>query len=66
MSGAGDRDCQLYVIVRGHEVILVRDATREEALAKARLIVQWEPRTVFVRDVATGEVVVVERAPTTS
>ncbi|MFI5299795.1 MAG: hypothetical protein ACHREM_17040 [Polyangiales bacterium] len=60
---ATDHDCQVYVNVRGHEVIIVRDATHDEAVANARLIVLWEHRTAYVRNLKTGVTEAVEKPP---
>jgi hypothetical protein len=51
---ATHRDCEVFVQVRGHEVILLRATSHDVAVANARMIVRWEHRAAYVRNITTG------------
>ncbi|MFI5297499.1 MAG: hypothetical protein ACHREM_05320 [Polyangiales bacterium] len=51
-----DRIYEAFEIVRGREVVLLKDVTRDEAMSIAKMHTRSDQRTVHVRNTATGEV----------
>ncbi|MFI5297448.1 MAG: hypothetical protein ACHREM_05065 [Polyangiales bacterium] len=51
-----ERIYEAFEIVRGREVVLLREVTRAEALSIAKMHTRSDQRAVHVRNTATGEV----------
>ncbi|MFI5300072.1 MAG: hypothetical protein ACHREM_18450 [Polyangiales bacterium] len=47
---------EVFEIVRGQEVIILRAATLQEAIGNARMHARADHRTAFVRNTITGQV----------
>jgi hypothetical protein len=52
-----ERIYEAFEIVRGREVTLLRDVSRDEALSIAKMHTQSDRRVVHVRNMQTGEVI---------